>query len=196
MAAIPIDEAASAAWARPRSRYRTRSRSTLNLVSEGFLRGLLPPLSWRLAFERFGNSCDVLGCVAATAAGNIDQPCPCKFAEITRHVLRPQIEAGLGEWIRQTRIRVARDRYIRLLRELLQEWIHQIGAERAVEPHRQRPHMLHRIPERLHGLRGDHRFAPAPHRRRDHHRQLLAVLVEYFTDGHKCCLGVQRIEYC
>src|SRR4030088_2145732 len=115
MAAIPRDGVALAAWAQPRLRYQTRSRSTLSL-GEGFLSGLRPPLSRRLAFESLGDRRDVLGRVAATAAGNIDQPSPRKVAQITRHVLRPQIEPGFRERIRQTSIRVARDRHVRLLR--------------------------------------------------------------------------------
>src|ERR1022692_6960 len=196
MVVIPRDGAASSAWVRQRSRYQTRSRSTLILVGEGFLRGLCSPLSRRLAFERFGDSRDVLGRVAATAAGNIDQPCPCKIAQITCHVLRPEVEPGFREGIRQTGIWVARDRYVCLFRELLQERIHQIGTERAVEPHRQRFYVLHRVPERLSRLCGDHRLAATPHRRRDHYRQLLAVLIEHFTDGDKGRLGVQRVEDC
>src|ERR1700730_16783829 len=121
MAAIPRDGVSSSSWARPRWRYQTRSRSTLNLVGEGFLSGLRSPLSRRLAFERFGDSRDVLGCVAAAPAGNIDQPRPCKVAQIAGHVLRPQIEPGFRQGVRQTGVRVARDRHVRLLRELLQE---------------------------------------------------------------------------
>src|ERR1700730_16525048 len=124
MAAIPRDGVSSSSWARPRPRYRTHSRSTLNLVGEGFLSGLRPPLSRRLAFERFGDSRDVLGCVATAPAGNIDQSCPCKVAQIAGHVLGTQVEPGFRKGIRQTGIRVARDRHVRLLGELLQEWIH------------------------------------------------------------------------
>ena len=156
--------------------------------------GRRPQLPRRLAFERFGDRRDVLGRVAAAAAGNIDQPSSRKVAQITGHVLRAQIEPGRRKRIRQTGIRIARDRHVRLLRELLQERIHQIGTERAVEPHRQRLHVLHRVPERLGGLRGDHRLAAAPHRRRDHHRQFLAVLIEHLADGDQRRLGVQRVE--
>src|SRR5580700_10268045 len=100
MGAIPRDGAASAAWARPRLWcYRTRSRSTLNLVGEGFPRGCRPPLSRRLAFERRGNSRDVLGGVAAAAAGNINQARPCKVTQIAGHVLRAQIEPSFREGI-------------------------------------------------------------------------------------------------
>src|ERR1700732_5211433 len=108
MAVIPRDGVASASWARARSRYQTHSRPTLNLGDERFLCGLRSPLSRRLAFKRFGDSRDVLGRVATTAAGNIDQPCPCKIAQITRHVLRPQVDPGFRERIRQTGIRIAR----------------------------------------------------------------------------------------
>src|ERR1700680_5174113 len=99
MAAIPTDGVVSSSWARPRSRYRTRSRSPLNLVVEGFLCGLRPPLSRRQTFERFGDSRDMLGRVAAASAGNVDQPRPCKIAQIAGHVLRPQIEPCLRQRI-------------------------------------------------------------------------------------------------
>src|SRR5580692_1707609 len=124
MVAIPRDGVASSSWARLRSRYQTRSRSTLNLVGEGSRGGPGPPLSWRLAFERFGDSRNVLGRVAAAPAGNIDQPRPCKVAQIAGHILWAQIEPGFREGIRQTRIWVARDRHVCLFRELLQERVH------------------------------------------------------------------------
>ena len=89
---------------------------------------------------------------------------------------------------------IARDRHVRFFRELLQKRIHQIGTERAVEPHRQRFHVPHRVPERLSRLRRDHRLAATPHRRRDHYWQFLAVLIEDLADGDQCRLGVQRIE--
>ena len=54
--------------------------------------------------------------------------------------------------------------------------------------------MLHRVPECFGGLRGDHRLAAASHRRRNHHRQFLAVLIEHLADGDQRRLGIQRIE--
>jgi hypothetical protein len=54
--------------------------------------------------------------------------------------------------------------------------------------------MLHRIPERLNRLRRDHRLAATAHRRRDHHRQLFAVLVKDFANRHQRGLCIQRIE--
>src|ERR1700730_1729033 len=149
MAVNPRDEAASSPWPRAQWCWRECSRFALALEGVGFGRMLSPALSRRLAFERFGNRRDVLGRVAAATAGNVNQPCPCEVAQITGHVLRSQIETGFRQRIRQTGVWVARDRYIRLLREFLQERIHQIGTERAVEAHRQRLHVPHRVPERL-----------------------------------------------
>src|SRR5271169_2980508 len=122
MVAIPRDGVASPSWVR-RPRCPTRSRSTFNLAlaSEGFLDGLRPPLSRRLAFERFRDSRYVLGSISTAATCDVDQPSPCKVTQILSHVLRPQIEAGFRQRIRQTGIGVTRDRHVRLFRELLQK---------------------------------------------------------------------------
>src|ERR1035438_1592189 len=103
MVAIPRAGVASPSWARPRSRCRTRSRPTLNLglAGEGLLGGLRPPLSRRLAFERFRDSRDVFGSISTAASGDVDQPSACEVAQITGHVLRTQIEAGFRQRIRQ-----------------------------------------------------------------------------------------------
>src|SRR5271155_1596412 len=129
MAAIRTSGGASAQW--------LRLRSCPAPAGVGFFGGHCPEVSWRLTFERFGDRRDVLGGVAATTAGNIDQSSPRKVAQIAGHVVRPQIEPGRRERIRQTCIRIAGDRDVRFLRKLLQEWVHQIGAERAVEPYRE-----------------------------------------------------------
>ena len=126
----------------------------------------------RLAVERLGDGGDVLRRVAAAAAGDVDQARLGELAEVARHVRRLEIEAGRRERIGQARVRIAGDRRARLLRELREERIHQVRAERAVEPDRERLHVLDRVPERLDGLRRDHRLAAAPDRRRDHDRQL------------------------
>src|ERR1019366_80666 len=71
-----------------------------------------PPLSRRQAFERFGDGRNVLRCVTAATAGNIDQSSPCEIAQIASHVLRPQIESGFRQGVGQTCIRIARDRHV------------------------------------------------------------------------------------
>ena len=81
---------------------------------------------------------------------------------------KPVGDSGLG----RPAFGIAGDRGARLLRQLRQERVHQVRAERAVEADRERLHVLDRVPERLDGLRRDHRLAAAPDRRRDHDRQL------------------------
>src|SRR5208337_4963775 len=94
------------AWA-PGSMKGSRAGScfALALEGEGVIGRRCFPLSRRQAFESFRNRCNVLGGIAAAAAGNINEPCPCKIAEITGHVVRPQIESGFGKRIWQTGIR-------------------------------------------------------------------------------------------
>src|ERR1700681_430329 len=113
MAAIPRDAAALVWWDRPCLRYQTRSRSTLNMLGERFLRALRPPLSRRLAVERFGDSSNVLGRVPATPAGDVEQAATRKVAEVTGHVRRLEIKSGRRERIRQTCIRITRYRDVR-----------------------------------------------------------------------------------
>ena len=58
------------------------------------LRSPADELARRLAFEGFGDGRDVLGRVAAAAAGDIDQPGASEFAQVARHVFGAQVEAG------------------------------------------------------------------------------------------------------
>src|SRR5215469_10892143 len=149
-----------------------------------------PELSWRQVFQRFGDGCDVLRCVATAATSDVNQPSLRELAEITRHVLRPEIESGFRQRIRQPRIRIARNRHVCLLGELLQKRIHKVGTERTVQTHRKRLHMLHRIPECLNRLSRDHRLAASTHGRRNHDRQLLTFLIEHFPNGNQRTLGI------
>src|SRR6267154_5221400 len=113
MAAIPRDEAAS--WeSRAQMCSRKCSLLALTLEGEGFGGSLSPVFSRRLAFERFGDRRDVLGRVPATTAGNVNQSSAREVAEIAGHILRPQIETGFRQRIRQTGVWVAGDSDIRL----------------------------------------------------------------------------------
>ena len=67
------------------------------------------------ALERLGDGRDVLGRVAAAAAGDVDEPALGELAQVARHVRRLEIEAGGRERIGQTRVRVAGDGGARLL---------------------------------------------------------------------------------
>src|SRR5579862_486984 len=100
MAANLRDEGASSSWVLPRPRDQTRSRATLKLGNEGFLDLLNSPLSWRHAFEDFGDCRDVFGRIAAATAGDVNQTCLRKLSQITGHVLRPKIETCFRQRIR------------------------------------------------------------------------------------------------
>src|SRR5277367_7044582 len=112
MAAIPRDAEASPSRARARSRCLIRSRATLDLPGVGLFRPCRPPLSRRLAFECLGDGHDVLRSISTAAAADVDQPTPSKVAEITRHILRPKIEARFRKRIRQPGIWIAGDRHV------------------------------------------------------------------------------------
>src|ERR1700737_1791672 len=158
MAVIPTDGAVVSRWLANRHRPRHH-------FAEGRMSPRHSQFSRSYSLECFGDRRDVLWGVATTTAGDVNQATTCKIAEIAGHIRWLEIKSSRREWIRQPSIRVTRDRYVRFLREVTQERIHQIGAKRAVEPHRKRFHMGHRVPERFGCLRGDHGFAATPHRR-------------------------------
>src|SRR5882757_4788539 len=112
MAAIQTDEAASPQSPRLRTRSGLCPMSTCHHQFPGVF-----------AFECFGYRYDVLRRVSTAAAGNIDQSCPCKVAQKTGHVLRPQVEPGLRERVWQTGVWIARDGYVCLFREFAQKRI-------------------------------------------------------------------------
>ena len=71
---------------------------------------------------------------------------------------------------------------------------HRRGAERAVEPDRQRPGVAHRVPEGGRRLPGERAAGEIGDRARDHHRQPPALLREDLAGGEDRRLGVQRVE--
>ena len=146
------------------------------------------------AFECLRDGSDVLGCVAAAAAGDVDESALRKLAEETAHVLRLQIEAGCRKRIGQTSVRIAGDGGVGLRREFGEKRPHQVRAERTVQADRQRLHVFHRVPIRLNGLRRDHRLATASDGGRNRDRKNDLIRVEHFLDRHESRLGVERIE--
>ena len=146
------------------------------------------------AFQRVRDGGDVLGRVAAAAAGDVDEPALGELAEETAHVFGLQVKARRRERIRQARVRIARDVGPGLHREFREERAHQVWSERAVQSDGQRLNVLHRVPQRLDRLRGNHRLAPAPDGGGDGDGQANLVGVEHFLDGHERGLGVEGIE--
>ncbi len=146
------------------------------------------------AFERFGDGGDVLGRVAAAAAGDVDEAVLCEVAEEAGHVARAEVEAGLGERVGQAGVGVAGDGYVGFLGELFEERVHEVGAEGAVEADGERLDVLDGVPEGFGGLGGDQGLAAAAYGCGDHDRELLLVLVEDFADGDEGGLGVEGVE--
>jgi hypothetical protein len=54
--------------------------------------------------------------------------------------------------------------------------------------------MAHGVPERLDGLRGNHRLAAAAHGGRDHQREAHAILDKDLIDRDERGLGIERIK--
>ncbi|MNV36689.1 hypothetical protein D3C71_1281770 [compost metagenome] len=71
---------------------------------------------------------------------------------------------------------------------------HVAGAERAVQPDRQRPAVRDRGVERLGRLPGQGAAGGIGDRAGDHHRQPPAAGIEHFFDGEQRGLGVERVE--
>jgi hypothetical protein len=85
------------------------------------------------AFEGLRDGGDVLGGVAAAAAGDVDEARVGELAEEAAHVRGLEVEARRGERVGQARVGVAGDGRGGLLRQLGEEGVHQVGAEGAVE---------------------------------------------------------------
>ncbi len=71
---------------------------------------------------------------------------------------------------------------------------HLLGAERAVQPDRERRGVAHRVPERFRRLPGQQPPGAVGDGARDHDRQRAAGRIERFADRKDRRLGVQRIE--
>ena len=137
----------------------------------------------------------MFGRVTAAAAGDIAKVAVGELAHEARHVGRFEVEAGGRERIREAGVRVGGDEGVGgLLGELGEEGPHEVGADGAVEADREGLVGTDRVPERLDGLRGDHRLATAAHGGGDHQREADAVLGEDLLDGDEGGFGVEGIE--
>ena len=149
-----------------------------------------------LALERLGDGLRCApGVLPQQPPGDVDEPRVGELAEVPAHVGRSQVEARRRERVRQPGVRVAGDGRARLLRELGQERVHEVRAERAVEPDRERLHVLHRVPE-----------APRPSAPRSSSRRRGPTAAEIITgrtfpscvedllDRDERRLGVERVE--
>ena len=125
-------------------------------------------LARRLAFDRARDRADVLGRGAAAAADHVDQPGVGELAEQRGHELGALVVAA--ELVRQAGIGIGADERIGDAGDLRDMGAHLLGAERAVEPDRERRGMAHRVPERRRRLAGEEPPGAVGDGAGDHHR--------------------------
>jgi TolA-binding protein len=121
-----------------------------------------------------------------------------QIRQIPRHVIRPKIEPRRRQRIRQSRIRIARHRNIRLLRKLAQKRIHQVRPQRAVQSHENGAHAPphSRRPQRSALKSSSRRRAPPPPKSSPAVPSCWHSAHPHRTppNRHQRRLGIQRIE--
>ena len=124
----------------------------------------------RLAGNGAGDGADVVGRGAAAAADDIDQARRGEFADQRRHRLGPFVVAA--EFVGQPGIGIGADQRVGDAGEFGDMRAHFLGAERAIEPDRQRRGMRDRIPERFRRLAGEQPAGAVGDGARDHDRHV------------------------
>ena len=151
-------------------------------------------LAGSVALRDAGDRGDVGGGVAAAASDEVDEAGLGETGDLALHVVGEEVEAGRGEGIGQSGVRVDGDVGRSDAGELGEVRLHEVGPERAVQPDGKGLGMGHGVPERLGLLRRDHRFPAASDRSRDDDGELDAVFVEDFAQGDEGGLGIEGIE--
>ena len=146
----------------------------------------------RLAGDGAGDGADVLRRRAAAAADDIDQAGRGEFADQLRHHVRPFVVAA--EFVGQAGIGIGADQGVGDAGELGDMRAHFLGAERAIEPERQRRGMRDRVPERFRRLAGQQAAGAVGDGAGNHHRHGDAPRFELVGDGENRRLGVERVE--
>ena len=113
------------------------------------VRGGRPRPGWE-RLDGIGNRPDVSGRCPATAADDVENPGLGELAEQSRRFRRRLVVLAEGVW--QARVGVARDVLTSDARQFGDVRAHLAGAERAVDPHAERPGMPDRDVERVEGL--------------------------------------------
>ena len=147
----------------------------------------------RLVFcDGGGNGRNVLRRRAAAAADDVDQPLAGEAFDLRRHRLGTLVI--FAHLVGQAGIGVGADQSVGNGRQLGQMRAHRIGAERAVQPDRQRPGVADGVPEGGRGLAGQGAARQVGDGAGNHDRQLDAFFLEYLEAGEDRRLGVERVE--
>ena len=145
-----------------------------------------------LAGDGAGDGADVLGRGAAAAADDIDQAGRGEFADQLRHHVRPFVVAA--ELVGQSGIGIGADQRVGDAGQLGDMRAQFLGAERAIEPERQRRGMRDRVPERFRRLAGQQTAGAIGDGAGNHHRHDDAPRFKLVGDGENRGLGVERVE--
>ena len=100
----------------------------------------------------------------------------------------------LAEGVRQAGVGVRRNVGAGLVRQLFEVGAQVLGAQCAVQAHRDRVGVAHRVPERLGGLAREGTARGVGDGARDHDRQLDAVVLEHLLHGEDRRLGIEGVE--
>ena len=169
---------------RERERLRGRTGAASGGIS-GILRGALPATARAMA--RMWS-----GVVPQQPPTMLTRPASANSAEQPGHEFRALVVAA--ELVRQAGIGIGADQRVGDARDLGDMGAHFLGAERAVEPDRERRGMAHRIPERRRRLAGQQASRAIGDGAGDHHRHAHAARFGDVGDGRDRRLGVERVE--
>ncbi len=150
--------------------------------------------AWWQSVDRLRDRADVVRRRAAAAAGNIDEARLREVHQQARRDVRRLVEPGLAHRVRQARIRIHTDKAIRDVCQFLYVRPHQRGAQRAVQPDRERSRVADGVPERLDRLAAQDAARGVGHGAGDHHRHARASALEFGLDREDRRLRVQRVE--
>jgi hypothetical protein len=146
----------------------------------------------RLALHRPHDGTDMLGRGAAAAADHVDQSSVRELAEQPRHEAWALVV--VAELVGQTRIGIGAYESVGEAGDLGDMGAHFLGAERTIEPDRERRGMVHRVPERRRSLARQKTSRAVGDGAGDHHRDTHATRIGYVGNGRDRRLGVERVE--
>ena len=135
---------------------------------------------------------DVLGRGAAAAAHDVHQAGIRKFAELRGHGAWALVVAA--ELVGQTGIGISAYECIGDARDLGNMRAHLAGAERAVQPDRQRRGVAHRVPKRRWRLAREQTPRAVGDGAGDHHGHAHPGKLGNVGDRRDRCLGIERVE--
>ncbi len=149
-------------------------------------------LARRHALDRGTDRRDVLGARAAATADQVEQALACEVTEDLRHVLGRVVVAA--ELVGKTGVGIAGGTHARDPRELCDVRAHVLGAERAVDRHREQVRVRDRVEERLDRLTAERAAGPVGDRHRDDHRDAAHALGEQLLERVQRGLAVEGVD--